>query len=99
VSQPETQIDYYVIYQKPGDPSWYTFDQTLALFQHARKHGPYNSTMDLAEAEAAAKGLIEGTVFTDSRPEYRHKVSASRVLQLVHVGTDVITYGTPLGDD
>jgi hypothetical protein len=55
--------------------------------------------MDLAEAEAAAKGLIEGTVFTDSRPEYRHKVSASRVLQLVHVGTDVITYGTPLGDD
>lgn len=97
MSQPETQIDYYVVYQKPDDPTWWTFDNTRDLFQHAREHGPYNSTTDLAEAQAAAQGLMDRTVFTDSRPKYQYKISAARVIQLVQVGTDVITYGCVKG--
>ena len=35
MSKPETQVDYYVIYQQPDNADWYTFTNTRDLFQHA----------------------------------------------------------------
>jgi hypothetical protein len=95
VTDHEIQIDYHVVYQKEGDPTWYLFDNTRDLFQHARPYGPWNSTTDLVEAQAAARGLLDRTVFTDTRPKYQYPVTATQVVQLISGGGAILTFGDP----
>jgi hypothetical protein len=95
VTDHEIQVDYVVNYQKVGDLTWYGFTNTSDVFEHAREYGPWNSTTDLAEAQAAAQGLIERTVFTDSRPKYQYQIAAAQVVQVISSGGVIITFGKP----
>lgn len=92
-----TDVTYHVVYQQAGNNSWYVFTNTRGLFEHAL---PYDSqrTTDLAEAMNAARGLVEGTLHTDSRPKYQHTVTAAQVYQTITTGGVVASFGEPTGE-
>lgn len=93
-----THVVYSVLYQKAGDSTWWCFTNTD--FRHeANLSGMHNETTDLMEAQAAAEGLVNGTVFIDSRPKYQHKISATQVMMSVWHGGVVATYGNPTEEE
>lgn len=49
--KPEIEITYAVLYQKPGDSTWWEF--TNDKFKHKAPGGLNNETYDLAEALTA----------------------------------------------
>lgn len=93
--KPETDVTYHVLYQKRGDPAWFVFTNTRGLFKHAVEGSMWHQTTDLTEALDAAHGLLDRTVFLDSRPKYQHQVVAAQVYQTVTTGGVLLTLGEP----
>ena len=94
MTEPDTEITYAVVYQKIGDPTWWAF--TNHRFKHATGRGLSDETTDFAEADQAAADLVTGAQFTDSRPKYQYHVVATQVIQRIHMGGVIRTFGTPL---
>lgn len=93
-----TYVVYSVLYQKAGDSAWWCFTNTD--FQHeANMLGMHNETTDLREAQAAAEGLVNGTVFIDKRPKYQYKIAAAQVMMSVRHDGVVATYGKPTEEE
>jgi hypothetical protein len=95
VNKPDTDVVYHILYQKPGDPTWFVFTNTRGLFEHAAEGSLWHQTTDLTEAMTAAQGLLDRTVFLDSRPKYQHRVAAAQVYQTITTGGALLTFGTP----
>ena len=90
---PDTDVTYHVVYQDADrSGEWFTF--TNDQFEHKTLNG-WSYTTDLAEAEKAANDLVAGRQFTDSRPKYRHPVTAAQVYQTITTGGVIRTFGTP----
>lgn len=92
-----TDVTYHVVYQKAGDDTWYVFDNTRGLYEHALSYNSQRTT-DLAEAMNAARDLLKGTLHTDNRPKYRHTVSATQVYRTIMTGGVVASFGEPTGE-
>jgi hypothetical protein len=84
----ETDVEYTVLYQKRGDPTWWI--HMHKEYKHPTGHW---STKDYEEAHDVAAGLLDRRYFTDSRPKYQARVTATQVHQTIHTGGVIITFG------
>lgn len=94
----EAEVGYHILYQEEGRTDWFVFTHTRDLWKHPVEHGALHRTADLAEALAAAQGLTEGTVFTDSRPKYQRRVTATQVILTIITGGVIREFGEPQTD-
>lgn len=94
----EAEVGYHVLYLEEGRTEWFLLTNTRDLWQHPAEGSAFNRTTDLAEALAAAQGLTEGTVFTDSRPKYQRRVVATQVCMTIITGGVIREFGEPQTD-
>lgn len=80
-----SDISYEVQYQEDGGEDWFVF--TNHHYEHATRSTLSSETHNLTEALTAARGLLSGAMVTDSRPQYRSKVTRTRIVQRVYTGT------------
>lgn len=90
------EITYEVQYQRYGSADWFTF--TNHRYERPAPH-TLGETSHLPDALEAAHELMEGVQHTHERPEYRHAVRATRVVQRVAMGTALFTLGEPESGD
>lgn len=95
MNTPDTDVAYHVLYQKIDDPEWYVFTNTRGLFKHTVEGSLWHQTTDFSEAQAAAQGLLDRTVYLDSRPKYQHRVAATQVYQTITTGGVIAEFGKP----
>lgn len=88
----DIETTYAIQYQERGNDTWWEFTGPVFKEPVGRMH---NETYVFDEAYAAATGLYDGKIHTDSRPAYRADVVRTRIVQTIYAGGTILTFGTP----
>lgn len=91
----DVEVTYALQYQHPGDPAWYELENPL--WEHPAGGALHSETGDLAEAVAIA-GLVRDGMPYPIKPHRTPvtNVTAVRVVQRVHIGGVLMTFGEPV---
>lgn len=91
-------IVYVVHYQSEGRPDWFTLE--TPAYEHPAPHGLHAATYNFSEAHDVARALLHGDPYPlkPHRSPTTRPVNAVRVVQEIHMGGEMVRYGTPHPD-
>lgn len=93
MTKPNAEIVYVVHYQSENRPDWFVLEQ--AAYDHPAPHGLHAATYDFGEADDVATSLLRN-IPIPLKPNRKPVtgVNAVRVVQEIHMGGEMVRYGT-----